>query len=248
MQQLIHNLKTGLISVGEVAVPQVRPGHLLIRTTFSLISAGTERMMVDFGRAGYLAKARQQPEKVRQVLDKIQTDGLVATYQSVAAKLDQPVPMGYCSVGRVLAVGEGVEGFSVGDRVASNGHHAEVVLVPKNLVARIPDEVANDQAAFTVLGAIALQGVRLLQPTLGERVAVFGLGLIGLLGVQILKAHGARVIGFDYDADRVELARGFGVQAEDLSQGLDPVAAALAATREAGVAGVLVTAATKSDA
>ncbi len=247
MKQLIHNLKTGLISLGEVATPPVVPGQLLIRTTFSLISAGTERMMVDFGRAGYLAKARQQPEKVRQVLDKIRTDGLVPTFQSVTAKLDQPVPMGYCNVGRVLAVGDGVEGFSVGDRVASNGHHAQVVMVPKNLVARIPEEVANDQAAFTVLGAIALQGVRLLQPTLGENIAVFGLGLIGLLGAQILKAHGARVIGFDFDAARVELARSFGVEAEDLSQGADPVAAALAATREMGVDGVLVTAATKSD-
>ncbi len=247
MKQLIHNLKTGLISVGEVAVPPVQPGHLLIRTTFSLISAGTERMMVDFGRAGYLAKARQQPEKVRQVLDKIRTDGLVPTFQSVAAKLDQPVPMGYCNVGQVLAVGEGVEGFSVGDRVASNGHHAEVVMAPKNLAARIPDEVANDQAAFTVLGAISLQGVRLVQPTLGETIAVFGLGLIGLLGVQILKAHGARVIGFDFDAGRVALARSFGAQAENLSQETDPVAAALAATRGMGVDGVLVTAATKSD-
>ncbi len=247
MQQLCQNLKDGKTEIVHVPVPGVQPGHLLVRTTYSLISAGTERMLVDFARAGYLAKARQQPEKVRQVLDKIRTDGLAPTLQSVAAKLDQPMPMGYCNVGRVLAVGEGVDGFSVGDRVASNGPHAEVVMAPKNLAARIPDEVANDQAVFTVVGAIGLQGVRLLQPTLGETFAVFGLGLIGLLGVQVLKAHGARVIGFDFDAGRVELARSFGVQAEDLSRGADPVALALAATREMGVDGVLVTAATKSD-
>jgi predicted dehydrogenase/threonine dehydrogenase-like Zn-dependent dehydrogenase len=247
MRQLGASLRTGRMCVESIAPASLRAGHVLIQTACSLISAGTERILVEFGRAGYLAKARQQPEKVRQVLEKVRTDGLIPTVQSVMAKLDQPLPMGYCNVGRVLAVGEGVEGFQVGDRVASNGNHAEVVLVPKHLAARIPDDVTDDQAAFTVLGAIGLQGVRLIQPSLGETVAVFGLGLIGLLAVQILRAHGARVIGFDFDARRVELARSFGAQAEDLSLGTDPVAVALAATQQAGVDGVLVTAATKSD-
>jgi predicted dehydrogenase/threonine dehydrogenase-like Zn-dependent dehydrogenase len=247
MKQILQNLKSGITEAADVACPGVRRGMMLVQTSRSLISAGTERMLVEFGKGNLIQKARSQPDKVKQVLDKIKTDGLLPTIETVCTKLDEPVPMGYCNVGRVLAVGEGVEGFQVGDRVASNGNHAEVVLVPKHLAARIPDEVTDDQAAFTVLGAIGLQGVRLIQPSLGETVAVFGLGLIGLLAVQILRAHGARVIGFDFDARRVELARSFGAQAEDLSPGTDPVAAALAATRQAGVDGVLVTAATKSD-
>jgi len=247
MQQLCQNLKNGQIVLAEVAVPAVKAGHLLIQTSCSLISAGTERMLVEFGRGGYLAKARQQPEKVAQVLDKIRTDGIGPTLQSVMAKLDQPIPMGYSNVGRVLEVGEGVDGFRPGDRVVSNGPHAEVVMVPKNLAARVPDAVADDQATFTVVGAIALQGIRLIRPTLGETVAVFGLGLIGQLAVQILRAHGARVIGFDYDGRRVELARRYGAEAENLSLSTDPVAAAMALTGEHGVDGVLVTAATKSD-
>jgi predicted dehydrogenase/threonine dehydrogenase-like Zn-dependent dehydrogenase len=247
MKQIIQDLKTGAIHLADVAVPDVKPGHLLLQTTCSLISAGTERMLVDFARAGYLAKARQQPEKVKQVIDKIRTDGLGAAVQSVMAKLDQPIPMGYCNVGRVLEVGKGVTGFRVGDRVASNGPHAEVVMVPKHLAAKIPDQVSDEEASFTILGAVALQGIRLIHPTLGETVAVFGLGLIGLLAVQMLQAHGARVIGFDFDSERVKLARKYGCQSEDLSLGTDPVEAAMAGTREAGVDGVLVTAATNSD-
>jgi predicted dehydrogenase len=204
-------------------------------------------MLVDFGRAGWLAKARQQPEKVKQVLDKIRTDGFVPTVQAVMAKLDQPIPMGYCNVGRVLEVGDGTTGFCVGDRVASNGPHAEVVMVPQHLTAGIPDNVTDDQACFTVLGSIALQGIRLIHPTLGETVAVFGLGLIGLLAVQILRAHGARVIGFDVDPERAALAEKYGAEVVDLSTGADPIQAALAFSQDAGVDGVLVTAATKSD-
>ncbi len=247
MKQITQHLKTGEIIFEDVAAPGVKPGHLLIQTTCSLISPGTERMLVDFARSGYLAKARQQPEKVKQVLDKIRTDGLLQTVQAVMAKLDQTMPLGYCNVGRILAVGPGVDGFAVGDRVVSNGHHAEVVMVPKHLTAKIPETVGDDEAVFTVLGAIALQGVRLLQPTLGETIAVFGLGLIGLLAVQILKAHGARVIGFDYDAQRVDLARTYGAAAETLASGVDPVAAASALTNGEGIDGVLVTAATSSD-
>jgi len=246
VRQVLQNLKTGEVALTYVAAPKTKREHLLMQTACSLISAGTERMLVEFGRAGYVAKARQQPEKVRQVLDKVRTDGLGATVQSVMAKLDQPLPMGYCNVGRVLEVGEGVEGFRPGDRVVSNGNHAEVVMVPKHLAARIPDGVTDEEACFTVVGAIALQGVRLLSPTLGETIGVFGLGLIGLLAVQILKAHGARVIGFDFDGERVDLARRYGAEAENLTLGPDPVEAARAFTGERGVDGVLVTAATKS--
>ncbi len=247
MKQLTQNLKSGEIRLEDVALPQVKAGYLLIQTTCSLISAGTERMIVDFARSGWLAKARQQPDKVRQVLQKMRTDGLLQTVQTVMDKLDQAMPLGYCNVGRVLEVGDGVREFAVGDRVVSNGNHAEVVMVPKHLAARIPDTVSDEEASFTVLGSIALQGIRLVNPTLGETIAVFGLGLIGLLAVQILKADGARVVGFDYNGERVELARQLGAQAENLALGLDPVEAARAATRDIGVDGVLVTAATQSD-
>lgn len=207
MQQILQDLRHGRVFLQEVAAPRVRPGHVLVESSCSLISAGTERMLLDFGRAGWIAKARQQPEKVKQVLAKVRTDGLVPTIETVLNKLDQAMPLGYCNVGRVVEVGEGVQEFRTGDRVVSNGPHAEVVLVPKHLVARIPDEVSDEEASFTVLGAIALQGIRLVGPTLGETVALFGLGLIGQLAAQVLRAHGARVIGFDYDAGRVEVAR-----------------------------------------
>ncbi|HID74687.1 MAG TPA: dehydrogenase, partial [Planctomycetaceae bacterium] len=246
MKQLVQDLKSGETRLENVPVPTVGTGQLLVRATRSLISPGTERMLVEFGRAGWLAKARQQPDKVRQVLEKIRTDGLGPTLQSVRARLEEPMPLGYSNVGRVLQVGAGVTDFQPGDRVVSNGPHAEVVIVPKHLTARIPDSVSDEEAAFTVLGAIALQGIRLIRPTLGESIAVFGLGLIGLLGVQILRAHGARVIGFDFDPQRVDLARGFGARAEDLSRGIDPVAAAMAFTGNVGVDGVLVAAATDS--
>lgn len=246
MKQILNNLRTGQLQLQEVPVPLVKPGHVLIRTTCSLISPGTERMLIDFGRAGYLSKVRQQPEKLKQVLDKVQTDGLVPTMRSVFAKLDEPIPLGYCNAGRVLSVGPGVTRFRTGDRVVSNGSHAEVVLVPANLCARIPDPVSDEQASFTILSSIALHGIRLLGPQLGESVAVFGLGLIGLIAVQLLKANGTRVIGFDNDPSRVEIARGYGITAVDLSIGSDPVRAASVFTEGFGVDGVLITAATQS--
>jgi NADPH:quinone reductase-like Zn-dependent oxidoreductase len=155
-------------------------------------------MLVEFGKASLLEKARQQPDKVWQVLDKVKTDGLVPTLTAVRSKLDQPIPLGYCNVGVVLEVGQGVDQFQPGDRVASNGPHAEVVSVPKNLCAKIPNGVTDEAAAFTVLGSIGLQGIRLAQPTLGEAFVVSGLGLIGLITVQLLKAHGCRVLGLDF--------------------------------------------------
>ncbi len=202
-------------------------------------------MLVDFGKASLLNKARQQPDKVRMVLEKIKTDGLVPTLETVLSKLDQPLPMGYCNVGVVKALGEGVSGFEIGDRVASNGKHAEIVSVPVNLCAKVPDEVTDDSAAFTVIGAVALQGVRLLQPTLGETVVVTGLGLVGLLTVQLLRAHGCRVLGLDPAADRLALAQELGAAVADPSRE-DPVAAARRLSRGRGVDGVIVTASTAS--
>jgi predicted dehydrogenase/threonine dehydrogenase-like Zn-dependent dehydrogenase len=203
-------------------------------------------MLVRFGKAGLLEKARQQPDKVRMVIDKIRTDGLMPTVEAVFSKLDQPLPLGYCNVGVVLEAGAGVTSLSVGDRVVSNGKHAEVVSVPANLCAKVPEGVADDEAAFTVIGAIGLQGIRLVQPTLGETVVVTGLGLIGLVTAQLLRAHGCRVLGIDFDKARLALARGFGVETVDLAAGEDPNAVAQAFSRGRGVDAVIITASTDS--
>ena len=246
MKQILQSLKTGETEIAEVPVPHVSQGQLLISTLQTLVSAGTERMLVEFGKAGWIDKARQQPDKVRMVLDKIKTDGLMPTVEAVFNKLDQPLPLGYCNVGRVAKVGTGKTAFEVGDRVISNGKHAEVVSVPFNLCAKVPDSVSDEEAAFTVLGAIALQGIRLVQPTLGETVVVTGLGLVGLMTVQLLRAHGCRVLGLDFDPSKLELARQFGAEVVDLAAGQDPVSAATAYSRGRGVDAVIVTAATKS--
>ncbi len=247
MKQILQSLKTGNVELADVPCPAPGRGQLLIRSSRTLVSAGTERMLVDFGKAGWLAKAQQQPDKVRMVLSKIRTDGLVPTLEAVRHKLDQPVPLGYCNVGTVVAVGAGVTGFRVGDRVASNGRHAERVAVPSLLCAKVPDGVDDDEAAFTVLAAIALQGIRLVQPTLGEAVVVTGLGLIGLVTVQLLRAHGCRVLGLDFDASKLALARKLGAETVDLGSGADPLAAAHAFSRGRGVDAVLITAATASN-
>ncbi len=246
MKQILQSLKTGATEIANIPVPSAKRGQLLIKTSHSLVSAGTERMLVEFGKAGWIEKARQQPDKVRMVLDKIKTDGLQPTIESVFNKLDQPLPLGYCNVGRVAVVGAGVVGFELGERVISNGKHAEVVSVPINLCARVPDTVSDEEAAFTVLGAIALQGIRLVQPTLGETVVVTGLGLIGLVTVQLLRANGCRVLGLDFDREKLDLARQFGAEVVDLAAGQDPVKAAQIYSRGRGVDAVIVTAATKS--
>jgi predicted dehydrogenase/threonine dehydrogenase-like Zn-dependent dehydrogenase len=247
MKQIIQDLKNGDTILEEVPAPGVKSGQVLIQTTKSLVSLGTERMLVEFGKANFIQKARQQPDKVKEVLNKIKTDGLQPTINAVFNKLGQPLPLGYCNVGRVIAVGKGVEEFKVGDRVASNGHHAEYVSVPKNLVAKIPDEVSDEEAAFTVIGAIGLQGIRLINPTFGETVVVIGLGLIGLITVQLLKANGCKVIGVDFDAQKVALAKGFGVDAINPAEGTDPVAYVVQATKDIGADGVVITASSKSN-
>lgn len=247
MRQILQSLKTGTTEVAEVPCPAVQRGQVLVRTSRTLVSAGTERMLVDFGKANWLDKARQQPDKVKMVLDKVRTDGLGPTLDAVRNKLDQPLPMGYCNVGTVIEVGPAVVGFAVGDRVASNGRHAEIVAVPTHLAAKVPASVSDDDAAFTVLAAIALQGIRLVQPTLGEAVVVTGLGLIGLVTVQLLRAQGCRVLGLDFDADKLALAERFGAEVVDLRSGADPVRAAEAFSRGRGVDAVLITAATKSN-
>ena len=246
MKQIVQNLKTGETLLIEVPIPCVKPGHILIKTHNSLVSLGTEKMLVDFGKSNYFQKAIQQPEKVKQVLSKIKTDGLKPTLDAVQRKLDEPITLGYSNSGEVIGVGQGVEGFAVGDRVVSNGPHSEVVNVPENLVAKIPDNVTYEQAAFTVVGAIALQGIRLIKPTFGETIVVTGLGLIGLLTIQILKANGCRVIGLDFDSNKIDLAKRFGVEAYDPGE-FDVVGLIENLTNGVGVDGVLITASSKSN-
>ncbi|QNI57187.1 oxidoreductase / NAD-binding Rossmann fold family protein [Synechococcus sp. BIOS-U3-1] len=246
MKQLLHSLATGASELPELPAPVVPRGHLLIRSSCSLVSAGTERMLVDFGSANWIGKARQQPAKVQQVLEKARTDGPLTTLDAVRSKLDQPLPLGYCNVGTVVAVGSEVSGFQIGDKVASNGAHAELVSVSHLLCAVIPTEVSDEAAAFTVLSSIGLQGTRLANPTLGETFVVSGLGLIGLLTGQLLAAQGCRVLGLDPDPSKCALAETLGIMALHLSSGVDPVAWCLDHTAGIGVDGVLITAATSS--
>ena len=245
MKQIFQDLKSGETAVDNVLCAQGASGQLLINTSKTLVSVGTERMLVDFGKANLLEKALQQPDKVKQAIEKIGADGLMPTVDAIRSKLDQPMPLGYSNVG--VVADNGGTAFAVGQRVVSNGSHAEVVCVPNNLCARIPDGVSDDSAAFTVLASIALQGIRLAQPTLGETVVVTGLGLIGLLTVQLLRAQGCLVLGIDFDSAKCELARSFGAQAVDLSAGEDPIAIANAFSRGRGADAVLITASTKSN-
>ena len=247
MKQIIQDLKSGATILEEVPVPQVKAGYVLIQTTRTLVSLGTERMLVEFGKANLIDKARQQPDKVKQVLDKIKTDGLQPTLEAGFNKLGQPLPLGYCNVGKVMAVGRGVTEFVVGDRVASNGNHAEYVCIPKNLVAKIPDNVTDEEATFTVIGSIGLQGIRLLNPQLGECVVVVGLGLIGLVAAELLKANGCKVIGVDFDQQKVDIAKNKGIYAINPKNGIDPVKYVEEITGGVGADGVLITASAKGD-
>jgi predicted dehydrogenase/threonine dehydrogenase-like Zn-dependent dehydrogenase len=247
MKQIIQSFKTGETILEEVPAPLVRKGAVLIRTSRSLVSLGTERMLVEFGKSNLFQKARQQPDKVKQVLDKIKTDGLLPTMEAVFSKLGEPLPLGYCNVGQVIAVGDGVTEFVIGDRVASNGQHAEFVCVPQNLVTKIPDNVSDEEAAFTVIGAIGLQGIRLCQPTLGEAIVVVGLGLIGLLTAQLLRANGCMVIGIDFDQSKLNLAKEWGIHIINPAAGDDVVKVVMALTNGLGADGVIITASTKSN-
>ena len=246
MKQIIQSLKTGQTKVEEIPIPYSSSGSLLIKTSKTLISTGTERMLVEFGKAGLLKKASQQPEKVKMVLDKVFTDGLKTTIESVFNKIDQPLPLGYCNVGIVHETGSDVKNFKKGDRVVSNGKHAEVVNVPINLCAKVPDTVSDEEASYTILGAVALQGIRLAKPTLGETVVVIGLGLVGLMTVQLLKANGCRVLGIDFDQNKLSLAKKFGAEVVDPNRE-DPLIISDIFSRGRGVDAVIITASTKSD-
>lgn len=246
MRQIVQHMDSGVTEILEAPAPFASAGGMVIQTVQSLISVGTERMLVEFGQASVLDKARQQPEKVKMVLEKVQTDGLLTTVDAVRSKLAQPIPLGYCNVGVVCSLGAGVDGFKVGDRVVSNGPHAELVRVPVNLCAKVPECVDDESAAFTILASVGLQGIRLIHPSLGEGIVVIGVGLIGLLTVQLLRAHGCRVLAIDFDDTKLALASQFGAAVCNPGKGGDPVSAGMAFSRGQGVDGVIITASTKS--
>jgi predicted dehydrogenase/threonine dehydrogenase-like Zn-dependent dehydrogenase len=247
MKQIIQDLQSGETILFDVPVPVVKQGHVIIQTTRTLVSKGTERMLVEFGKSNLFQKAKQQPDKVKEVINKVKTDGLRPTINAVKNKLGQPLPLGYCNVGRVIALGSGVDDLSIGDRVASNGPHAEYVCVPMNLVVKVPESVSDEEAVFGVIGSIGLQGIRLVNPTFGETVVVVGLGLIGLITAQLLKANGCRVIGFDFDSQKVALAKSFGIDAVNSAEGLNLVAYVNNATSDVGADAVIITASNKSN-
>lgn len=225
MKQLLQNIKEGIAEIVEVPIPAIKPGHILVRNHASVVSAGTERMVVEFAEKNLLMKAKSRPDLVKQVIDKAQREGVIPTIQSALNRLDTPMALGYSSAGEVVSVGEDVPDIKPGDRVACAGGgfacHAEYVLIPKNLYARIPDSVSYEEAAFSTLGAISLHGFRIAAPQIGEKVAVIGLGLLGLMMIDICKAAGLKVFGIDLDSDRVELAINRGVVAVQRDLALD---------------------------
>jgi predicted dehydrogenase/threonine dehydrogenase-like Zn-dependent dehydrogenase len=250
MKQVLQNLKTGAVTVTDVPTPVTRPGFVLVRTAASLISAGTERLTVEAGQKSLMGRAVDQPALVKQVIQRAVTEGVVNTVNAVRTKLESMIALGYSATGTVIDVGEGVDNFRAGDRVACAGvgyaSHAEVLSVPKNLCVGLPENLDFDSGAFGTVGAIALQGVRLAEPTLGESAVVIGLGLIGQLTVQLLKANGCRVFGVDPDTTRIELAKSCGA-GEGCSPDDDAKQKVLAWSRGRGADAVLITAATSSN-
>ncbi len=253
MKQVFQDPRGGTIEVAALPEPALRPGTLLVRNACSMISPGTERNHVKLGRDSLLTTARARPDLVRRVVDTVRREGVLAAYRKVQARRSELRPLGYASAGTVVAVGAGAgDHFRVGDRVACAGaghaSHAEVVCVPANLAARVPEGVPFEAAAFATLGAVALHGVRQARPALGERWAVVGLGVLGLLTVQLLRAAGARVIAFDLSSDRAARARALGAEAAADGDADAQVAVALSWSDGVGVDGVIVTAASSDDA
>ena len=247
MKQLLQSLNNGEISLEEIPVPSIGENEILIKTNKTLISPGTEKMLLKFGKSNIFEKVAQQPDKVKQVFDKIKTDGLASTLQAVNSKLNQPITLGYSNVGTVLEVGKNIKKFSKGDRVVSNGSHSEYVAIPESLCCKIPEEVNDDEAVFTVIGSVALQSVRLLKPTLGETFLVSGLGLVGILVVQLLIANGCRVIASDFNKKRLEAAKDFGAKIIDLSVIDNPIDSIKSLSNEGEVDGVIIAASTDSN-
>ncbi len=246
MRQLFQSLANGDFYISSIPSPKLKKGHLLIQSRLSLISVGTEKMLASFGKSNYIDKAKQQPDKVKDVINKVKTDGLIATYDAVKSKLNDPIPLGYSNVGTVIGIGEGVKNFQLGDRVISNGPHAEIVSVPVNLCCKVPEGVEDEEAIFTVLASIGLQSIRLAKPAFGETFLVSGLGLVGILTAQLLKAQGCIVLGCDYDSNKCEVARQLGIDVIDLNHCSEPVSIYMSKTSNRGIDGAIVTASTRS--
>ncbi|MFT3893012.1 MAG: bi-domain-containing oxidoreductase [Anaerolineales bacterium] len=248
MKQLLQNVKNGKSSIEEVPVPTPREGQALVKVETSLVSAGTERMVVEFAEKSLVGKARSRPDLVKQVLDKARREGVVNTVQAAFNRLDQPMALGYSSAGTIVALGENMQGFKVGQRVACAGGgfavHAEYNVVPRNLLTPLPQNVDFESAAFTTLGAIALHGFRLAEPQIGENVAIIGMGLLGLLAAQIATAAGCHVLGIDIDPERIKLASSLGLEAVTRDQAVD---SAQAFTANRGFDVILICADTSSN-
>jgi predicted dehydrogenase len=249
LKQLIQSFKTGELGLFEVPAPICQENGALVQTTVSLVSAGTEKMLVDFAKKSMLAKAKDRPDLVKQVVDKMKKEGVRNTLEKVFTKLDTPIPLGYSSAGKIIEVGSNIDGFNIGDRVACGGagyaNHSEINYVPKNLMVKIPDGVDDIDASFVTVGAIALQGVRQTEPKLGEKVAVMGLGLLGQLTVQLLKANGCKVIGSDIDPDKMALALKLG--ADEVCHAGDLIKKANEFSNGYGVDAVIIAASTSSN-
>ena len=249
MKQLIQSFKTGELGLFDVPSPICEKNGALVQTTVSLVSAGTEKMLVDFAKKSMLAKAKDRPDLVKQVIDKMKKEGVRNTLEKVFTKLDTPIPLGYSLAGRVIQVGNELSGINIGDRVACGGagyaNHAEINYVSKNLMVKIPDGVDDIDASFVTVGAIALQGVRQTGPLLGEKIAVMGLGLLGQLTVQLLKANGCKVIGSDIDPDKMTLAKKLGC--DEVCHAGELISKANEFTGGYGVDAVIIAASTSSN-
>ena len=235
MKQIFQDLKTGESTIEEVPIPNIKDNEILIKSTLSLISAGTELSLINFSKSNYLSKARQQPEKVNQLIAKVKTEGPKSAIEAIKARLDEPLPLGYSNVGKVIKVGKNISNFKIGDRVVSNGSHAEIVAVSEKLCTLIPNNVKDEEAVFTVLASIGLNGIRLLEPTFGEVILISGLGLIGIITAQILKANGCRVLGIDPNLKRCQIAESLGFEVLNLNENSDPVSWCESKTKSNGV-------------
>ena len=247
MKQVIQSLSNGIVEIIELPVPEIGENEVLVQTSCSLISSGTERMLINFGESNLFQKARKNPERVKEEFNKAILDGPFLAYDAVSKKLEEPIPLGYCNVGKVTKKGKGVSNFEIGDRVVSNGPHAEYVKINKNLCAKIPNEVSDEEASFTILASIGLQGIRLAKPTLGETFVVCGLGLIGLLAAQLLKANGCNVLGLDLDPKKTKLAQSLGIKSLNSDNEKEIISWCMSSTNNIGVDGFLITTATKSN-
>ena len=247
MKQVIQSLADGVIKIIDLPIPAIDKNQILIKTSCSLISGGTEKMLINFGKSNIFQKAKKHPAKVKEVFNKLSVDGIITTFDAVMNKLDEPMPLGYSNVGEVIAIGDEISDYEVGDRVVSNGPHAEYVKVNKNLCTKIPKEVSDEEAVFTVMASIGLQGIRLAEPTLGETFVIIGLGLVGLLTAKLLKANGCNVLGLDIDNQKVKFAKSHGIESFASEENINSIKWINQMTNEIGADGVLITAATDSN-